>query len=799
MSKHVPAIGLTFLALALAGPAEAQLSFGRAVAAVEGEVLIGEPANQMGPGIVYVYRPGSGGWVEFQRLTRSDSTAGDWFGASLAVAGERVLVGAIYAGAGAAYVFERRGSSWVEVGRVAPNDGADGDEFGGAVAAVGDIMAVGAPQHGDGTGAVYLYRRGGTDWELLSKLRPVDATNEGEDEGAAPSNFGNSVAIHGDWLLVGAPEGDRSPGRVHLFRRQGNGWQPAGSLAGPESAVGDAFGSTIRSGDHEVMIGSPGANGNAGAVYAYGFDAEADEWVQRRRGTLVPYDAPAGSRFGAAIAFDNDEAFVGAPGANGGTGDLYHFRRDGTGNWTTASKVGSVGLVGPVQMGASLAASGDLVAAGLPWDDHGAGSAVIMSRGRGGWDRARVLSEGARLKPLVGETIACVDGMADVFPCDNVDLVAFMPTHELGGARGVGVNDMWGWADLETGREYAVVGMDDRTSFVDVTDPLAPVWVGSLEKTATANVALWRDVKISGNHAFIVADGAGEHGVQIFDLTHLREFEGEPIAFTEDAHYDRIHSAHNIVINEDTPYAYVVGASGGGETCGGGLHMINIEDPKRPHFEGCFADIRTGRGTGYSHDAQCLIYSGPDERYAGREICIGANATAISIADVTDKRNPVAVSIATYPNIGYTHQGWVDDDHRYFYLNDELDEINGLTDGTRTMIFDISELDDPIFVDEYVSDTEGTDHNLYILGDVMYQSALRSGLRVYDISDRESMRPIGFFDTTPWGHDRGFRMAGVRTLGAWSNYPYFKSGVVAVSSHREGLFLLRLKETDDSP
>ena len=797
MSKNMPVIGLFLIALALARPVEAQLGFGRAVATVEDEIFIGEPANQVGPGIVYVYRPGSGGWVESQRLTRSDSSAGDGFGASLAVAGEQLLVGATEAGAGAAYVFERRGRSWVEVGRVVPDAGTAGDQFGGSIAAGGGTIAVGAPQHEDGIGAVYLYRRGGVGWNLLSKLRPEDVP----DEGTMPSNFGRSVAIWGDWLLVGMPGEHPDPGRVHMFRRQGNDWQPAGSLAGPESAAGDAFGSTIRSGDGELMIGSPGANGSAGAVYVFGFEERTGEWVQH--GTLVPYDAPVGSRFGTAVVFDNDEAFVGAPGANGGTGDVYHFRRDGTGNWTTASKVGAVGLVdgsvGGPQMGASLAAWGDVVTAGIPGDDHGAGTAVIMRRGFGGWDRARVLSEDAGLEPLIGETVECVDGMADIFPCDNIDLVAFMPIREIGGGRGVGVNDMWGWTDPETDREYAVVGMGDRTSFVDVTDPYAPVWVGSIEKTAGAPPSLWRDIKIYGDHAFIVADAAGEHGVQIFDLAHLREFEGEPLAFTEDAHYDLIHSAHNIVIDEGTPYAYVVGASGGGETCGGGLHMINVEDPRQPVFEGCFADTNTGRGTGYSHDAQCVIYSGPDERYEGHEICFGSNATAVSIADVTNKRNPQAVSTATYPNIGYTHQGWVSDDHRYFYLNDELDEINGLTTGTRTMIFDISELDDPILVSEHVSETTGTDHNIYILGDLIYQSVLRSGLRVYDISDRERMRPTGFFDTVPWGDDSGFGAAGVTSVGAWSNYPYFKSGVVGVTSQREGLFLLRLKGTDDSP
>ena len=175
------------------------------------------------------------------------------------------------------------------------------------------------------------------------------------------------------------------------------------------------------------------------------------------------------------------------------------------------------------------------------------------------------------------------------------------------------------------------------------------------------------------NYAFIVADGAGAHGVQIFDLTQLRDVQNRPAEFEESAHYDGIFSAHNIVINEQTGFAYTVGNRSGGETCAGGSHMINIQDPLNPVFAGCFAHVDTGRqGTGYTHDGQCVTYAGPDERYTGQEICFGANETAVSIADVTDKDDPVAIASGTYPNPGYTHQGWLSDDHRYFFVNDEL-------------------------------------------------------------------------------------------------------------------------------
>ena len=99
--------------------------------------------------------------------------------------------------------------------------------------------------------------------------------------------------------------------------------------------------------------------------------------------------------------------------------------------------------------------------------------------------------------------------------------------------------------------------------------------------------------------------------------------------------------------------------------------MIDLKDPANPVFAGCFSDGSTGRrGTGYSHDAQCVVYRGPDADYVGHEICLGSNETALSIADVTNKEAPYSISIATYPNVAYAHQGWLTDDHRYFYLND---------------------------------------------------------------------------------------------------------------------------------
>jgi len=180
-----------------------------------------------------------------------------------------------------------------------------------------------------------------------------------------------------------------------------------------------------------------------------------------------------------------------------------------------------------------------------------------------------------------------------------------------------------------------------------------------------------------------------------------------------------------------------------------------------------------------------VTYKGPDKRYTGREICLGANETALDIADVTDKKNPKTIAKASYPNVGYSHQGWLSEDQRYFYMDDELDELQGFVNGTRTLVWDLAELDDPVLAKEYISENKSSDHNLYVKGNLVYQSNYVSGLRILDISNPTSPVQVGYFDTVPVGEDApGFG-------GSWSNYPYFPSGTVVVTSMKEGLFMLR--------
>jgi len=792
MKRFLCNLGVLALLAGIATPALAQISYGRAVAVGDGEVFVGEPGNQATPGYVYVYRRDGGVWTESRRISAADAFEADGFGSGIALDGDRMVVGA--ENANAVYVFEKRDGEWTQTARVDTGASGTTDMFGAAVGLSGDSMIVGAPEAGGGHGAVYLFEAGGSTWRQVAAFDgPAGEVNE---------RLGAAVAIDGGQAIAGAPAGKIdfflagyatavAPGSAYTYSRGDDGWVEVSRLTGAGAADGAYVGHTVAINDGQVMIGAPGANGFMGAVYAFAWVPDQQGWQQLPG--LEPYDRVPGTYFGSSVTFNADEAFVGAPGAAGRLGRVYQFTRSGTASWDSAVKIGAAGLRQFSVMGAATAARGDVLVAGVPGNDYGAGTAVIMDRDNVGWNRTAVLSEVSGLPPVIGEGVPCVDGKAGPFLCDNVDIVSFLPVNMIGGDRGVGMNDIWGWTDPDTERDYVVAGMRDGTTFIDVTDPSHPVWVGKLAKTGEANASLWRDVKVDKDHAFIVSDSAGRHGMQVFDMKRLREFDGTPLRFEPDAVYRGINSAHNMIVNPGSDFAFIVGASGGGETCGGALHMINIEDPESPAFVGCFADVMTGGGTGASHDSQCVTYTGPDERYRDHEVCFSSNGTALSIGDVTDKRNPVVLARGEYPNTAYSHQGWLTPDQSYFYLNDELDEFSGLVDGTRTLIFDVRELDDPILVGTYQTDNPATDHNLYIVDDVMYQSNYRSGLRVVDISDPENPQPLGYFDTVPWGSDAGMGDIISGSIGSWSNYPFFKSGVVVVNSGREGVFVLRVR------
>ena len=340
----------------------------------------------------------------------------------------------------------------------------------------------------------------------------------------------------------------------------------------------------------------------------------------------------------------------------------------------------------------------------------------------------------------------------------------------MGGTTG---SDIWGWRDTQSGNEYALMGMTTGTAFVDVTAPLNPVFLGRLPTQTVESV--WRDIKVYQDHAYIVADNAAGHGMQVFDLTRLRG-QVAPQTFSADVVYGDFESAHNIAINEDTGFAYAVGT----DTCGG-LHIIDITMPINPMFAGCYNLTNT-------HDTQCVVYQGPDADHLGREVCVSSNGPdGVEIVDVTDKFAPVMLSAGTYPQLAYAHQGWLTEDHRFFLLGDEIDELN-FNVPTRIHVFDVSDLDAPVYVFAYEATTASIDHNLYIVGNRVFQASYTSGLRVLEFGDlaNEELMEIAFFDTFPASDAVDFS-------GAWSVYPFFPSGTIIVGDRSNGLFILSMQ------
>lgn len=372
-------------------------------------------------------------------------------------------------------------------------------------------------------------------------------------------------------------------------------------------------------------------------------------------------------------------------------------------------------------------------------------------------------------------SFACENGMAGIYPCNDYDLMSIVNTRELGGSNAE-ANDSWGWKDEVTGKEYAIVGTTTGTAFVDISIPTDPVVIGRLP-TATED-SPWRDIKVYKNHAFIVSE-AENHGMQVFDLSRLRGVPNAPQNFDADSMYSGFGNAHNIVINENSGFAYVVGS----DTFEGGPHFVYIGDPKNPVAAGGYAE------EGYTHDAQVVIYTGPDREYSGKELYIGSNHNGAVIVDVTDKANPVLISGIGYDNLGYPHQGWFSEDQKYFFLGDELDELEfGLK--TRTLVFDFTDLDNPVVHLEYFGPSDAIDHNGYVNNDKFYLANYTAGVRIIDISGigRGSMEEIGSFDTHPLNNEPKFE-------GVWNVYPYLESGNIIISDIKEGLFVIKRSGT----
>jgi|GEM_PF-2594253 len=385
----------------------------------------------------------------------------------------------------------------------------------------------------------------------------------------------------------------------------------------------------------------------------------------------------------------------------------------------------------------------------------------------------------------------------------GVSILSNVTLAELGYPDVIG-NDMWGWTDPETGKEWAIMGTQFGTAFVDVSDPRNPRVAATMD-TQTSQ-SYWRDMKVYKNHAFIVSEANG-HGLQVFDLTELRGFDGDtPVPVEPDAHFDEFGNAHNIDVDEESGYAIIVGADNGSfpNLCSGGLFMVDISEPLLPTYAGCFSGgtpAVTQPGQSYprnvqTHDLQCVTYDGPDTRFTGREICLSCDYSAgLGIADITNKDAVEQLSRINYRSTRTSHQGWLSEDHRYFFLNDESDER--IFGSTRTVVFDLENLENPIELGDFLNPSNAIGHDAYVMDDRLYMANYTSGLRVVDLNQNpdtgiitvEGMVETAYFDAYVSDDTADGRGAGFFD-GAWSVYPFFDSGTILVSDINAGLLIL---------
>lgn len=363
----------------------------------------------------------------------------------------------------------------------------------------------------------------------------------------------------------------------------------------------------------------------------------------------------------------------------------------------------------------------------------------------------------------------CSGGMAGEYPCQHIDLMAFLPLSQIGG--GSNTNDVWGWVG-PSGAHYAIVGCSNGTAFLDLSDPVNPVYVGLLPTHTISS--LWRDVESRGNYLFVGSE-APAHGLQVFDLTQLETATNLPVTFEETAHYDGFGNSHTIAINQQSGFLYANGTN----TFNGGLHIVDINDPLNPQLAGGFSV------EGYTHDAYSIIYQGPDADYTGSEIVMACNGFGPLVAvDVTDKTDCQTISTINNTEQGYIHQGWFTQDQRYFLMNDEMDE--GFFEvGVRTHIFDCADLDNMVYMGFFEFDITAIDHNLFIKGNKAYESNYTSGVRVLDVSNvaEGELEEIAYFDLYPEGDL-------VEYEGTWSNYPFFDNGLILATDMYDGIYIL---------
>ena len=395
-----------------------------------------------------------------------------------------------------------------------------------------------------------------------------------------------------------------------------------------------------------------------------------------------------------------------------------------------------------------------------------------------------------RLKEAKAAT-NCENGFAGDHACENMDLLSHVPLSSFS-TNPSAANDVWGFYDVNDGREYAIMGLRNGVGVVEVTNPELPRMVGSVASQSTS----WRDIKVYQHfntqsarwesYAYVTADSASV-GTMIIDLRELPEKISVAGSDSSDI------SAHNVylsnvdyslgvALNEIDPYLHIAGSN----RKGGSFNTYSLDDPTSP--VSIYQNSSSSRSN-YTHDVSSMVLT--DERKDTQcvsggphcEVFFDFNEDNFQIWDKTQNSSPTRLSTTSYKNVSYVHSGWYTEDKQVVLVHDELDEMDfGLN--TTVRLFEMSDLRAPTLLSTWTGPTGAIDHNGFVRGNRYYMSNYTRGMTVIDISDTSVPKEIGFFDTFPMSDNTSFN-------GAWGVYPYLPSGIVLISDISSGLYVVR--------
>jgi len=391
----------------------------------------------------------------------------------------------------------------------------------------------------------------------------------------------------------------------------------------------------------------------------------------------------------------------------------------------------------------------------------------------------------------------CIDGKAAGYRCNNVDLVAHVSLQDFS-FRPSAASDIWGHVDLNTGTEYAIIGIINGVAIFDLSDPQNPREVGSISGLNSS----WRDIKVYQYfdpvlkvwqaYAYVTIDNASDY-VSIIDLNRLPQSvslvtKDTAVRQAHNVHITNVDYALNIPLLGATPSLQLIGTPSSGDYRGSFL-SYSLADPKK------LTALPTGGNytVGYTHDGVSMRID--DQRKnidckTGGSTCtlfVDFNEKEINLWDVSKHGEERKLSTLRYNDVPssaqYVHSGWWSEDKRYLFAHDEFDESTAGIN-TTLRIFDLQSLTNPSKVGQWTGPTSAIDHNGFVRGNRYYMSNYTRGMTVLDITDAPAPQEVGYFDTYNASDSASFN-------GAWGIYPFLPSGLILVSDISGGLFVLR--------